>query len=94
MFYTSVQGAYFYQVIFSTEFKFSEKQSTLRFHYSILSAINTTEIKALYICHSHVAIHTSKATIFKKVLQIKKLNDHAEKPFAGHMVFQHAQSVI
>ena len=34
MFYTSVQGTYFYQVIFGTKFKFSENQSTLRFHYS------------------------------------------------------------
>ena len=33
MFYTSVQGTYFYQVIFGTKFKFSENQSTLRFHY-------------------------------------------------------------
>ena len=33
MFYTSVQGTYFYQVIFGTRFKFSENQSTLRFHY-------------------------------------------------------------
>ena len=34
MFYTSVQGTYFYQVIFGTKFKFSENQSTLWFHYS------------------------------------------------------------
>ena len=34
IFYTSVQGNYFYQVIFGTKFKFSENQSTLRFHYS------------------------------------------------------------
>ena len=33
MFYTSVQGTYFYQVIFGIKFKFSENQSTLRFHY-------------------------------------------------------------
>ena len=33
MFSTSVQGTYFYQVIFGTRFKFSENQSTLRFHY-------------------------------------------------------------
>ena len=33
MFYTSVQGTYFYHVIFGTKFKFSENQSTLRFHY-------------------------------------------------------------
>ena len=31
--YTSVQGTYFHQVIFGTKFKFSENQSTLRFHY-------------------------------------------------------------
>ena len=34
MFYTSVQGIYFYQVIFGTKFKFSENQSTLRLHNS------------------------------------------------------------
>ena len=34
IFLTSVQGTYFYQVIFGTKFKFSENQSTLRFHYS------------------------------------------------------------
>ena len=33
MLYTSIQGTYFYQVIFGTKFKFSENQSTLRFHY-------------------------------------------------------------
>ena len=34
IFYTSVQGIYFYQVIFGTKLKFLENQSTLRFHYS------------------------------------------------------------
>ena len=33
IFHTSVQGTYFYQVIFGTKFKFSENQNTLRFHY-------------------------------------------------------------
>ena len=33
MFHTSVQGTYFYQVIFGKKIKFSENQNTLRFHY-------------------------------------------------------------
>ena len=33
MLYTSVQDTYFYKVIFGTKFRFSENQSTLRFHY-------------------------------------------------------------
>ena len=47
IFYTSVQGTYFYQVIFGTKFKFSENQNSLRFHYTWPNAITSTNIKAL-----------------------------------------------
>ena len=33
IFLKSVQGTYFYKLIFGTKFIFSENQSTLRFHY-------------------------------------------------------------
>jgi hypothetical protein len=48
IFYTSVQGTYFYQVIFGTKFEIFREPKHSKVSLSILSTINSTEINALW----------------------------------------------
>ena len=63
IFYTSVQGTYFYQVIFGTKFKFSENQSTLRFHYPYWAT--SILLSQGIMCHTKFQFSTKFSLLIK-----------------------------
>ena len=66
MFYTSVQGTYFYQVIFGTKFKFSGKKGPIG------STIHTERHQ--FYWDQGIMAQTVKVSFYNKVLLILVLN--------------------